>query len=348
MISVVGWDIGGVNTKATWLAFEHGEVTALRTASRLLEIWRGKERLSPLLQELATQLMPVPPQAMALTMTAELSDAFRSKREGVLFVLESMAAAFPDVPVHALSMAGDFVPLEKARTRPLDLAASNWLATGLFAARQFRNAILVDVGSTTTDIIPIQDSRVVGLGRTDLERLLAGELVYTGLLRTHLAAIVRSVPVRGHLCPVSSEYFAISGDVHLILGHIQPADYTCPTPDGRAETVEYARERLARLVCADMEMLSPAEVDEMAKAIYHQQVQQIEDAVQQVLSRLPGQEGLPLVATGTGAFLAAQVGHRLGLKAVDWAPHWGHEVSAVAPCLAVANLLAEQLEASVL
>jgi uncharacterized hydantoinase/oxoprolinase family protein len=86
----------------------------------------------------------------------------------------------------------------------------------------------------------------------------------------------------------------------------------------------------------------------MAKAIYHQQVRQIEDAVQQVLSRLPGQEGLPLVATGTGAFLAAQVGHRLGLKAVDWAAHWGHEVSEVAPCLAVANLLAEQLEASVL
>jgi probable H4MPT-linked C1 transfer pathway protein len=345
MINIIGWDIGGANTKAAWVAFERGQVSNVRTASRPYEIWRDKKQLSPLLRDMLAQVTSTPPQAMALTMTAELSDIFRSKREGVLFVLESVAAAFPGLPVYALCLTGEFIPLAEARTRPLDLAAANWLATALFVAEQYGDGLLVDIGSTTTDIIPIQNGRVACLGRTDLDRLLAGELVYTGLLRTHLAAIVHHVPMRGRSCPVSAEYFAISGDVHLILGHIQPADYTCPTPDGRPATVEYARERLARLVCADLEMLSTVEVDEMANAIYHQQVQQIQEAVQQVLSRLPLHRELPLVAMGGGAFLAVQVGQRLGLEVVDWAAHWGHEVSEVAPCLAAAHLLAEQLEA---
>jgi probable H4MPT-linked C1 transfer pathway protein len=345
MINIIGWDIGGANTKAAWVAFERGQVSTVRTASSPYEIWRDKEQLSPLLLDMLDQVTSVPPQAMALTMTAELSDVFRSKREGVLFVLESVAAAFPDLPVYALSLTGEFIPLAEAWTRPLDLAAANWLATALFVAKQYGDGLLVDVGSTTTDIIPIQNDRVACLGRTDLDRLLAGELVYTGLLRTHLAAIVHHVPVRGRSCPVSAEYFAISGDVHLILGHIDPAHYTCSTPDGRPATVEYARERLARLVCADLEMLSAAEVDEMANAIYHQQMRQIQEAVQQVLSRLPGHRALPLVAIGAGSFLAAQIGQQLGLKVLDLATHWGHEVSEVAPCLAVAHLLAERLEA---
>jgi len=348
MITIVGWDVGGANTKAAWLAYERGEAQALRTASRPYEIWRERERLLPLLQEVLAQATSELPQAMALTMTAELADVFRSKREGVLFVLDSIAAAFPDCPIYALSLAGEFVPLAEARTRPLDFAAANWLATALFLARQYPNCLLADVGSTTTDIIPLLNGRVAGLGRTDLDRLLSGELVYTGVLRTHLATIVHRVPVRGRLCPVSAEYFAISGDVHLILGHIQPADYTCPTPDGRPPTAEYARERLARLVCADLELLNPAEVEEMAYYIHHQQLRQIEEAMHQVLSRLAGRRDLSLVAMGSGAFLAAEAGRRLGLKVLNLAAQWGRQASEVAPCWAVAHLLAERLEAELI
>ena len=345
LITIVGWDVGGANTKAAWLAYERGEAHRVRVASHPYEIWRDRDRLPQVLQGALAEVALETPQAMALTMTAELSDVFRSKREGVLFVLESVAATFPGCPIYALSLAGELVPLEKARARPLDFAAANWLAAALFVARKYPDCLLVDVGSTTTDIIPILDGQVVSLGRTDLERLTAGELVYTGALRTHLAAIVHAVPVRGRFCRVSSEYFAISGDVHLILGHLRPDDYTCPTPDGRPPTAEYARERLARLVCADMEMLNPAEVDDMAHYIHHQQLRQIEEALQQVLSRLADRWELPLVAMGSGAFLAAEAGRCLGLTVLDLETRWGKEASVVAPCLAVAHLLAERLEA---
>lgn len=346
MTTIVGWDIGGVNVKAAWLAWEYGEAKTIQVASCPFEIWRAKDRLPEVLRTVMTQLSVELPHVMAVTMTAELSDVFVTKREGVLYVVDNVLATFPNRASYALDLSGKFVPLIEARTRPLDFAAANWLATALFAAKSHPNCLLIDVGSTTTDIIPIVDGQVMCQGRTDMDRLMSGELVYTGALRTHLAAIVQAVPVRGRTCPVSAEYFAISGDVHLILGHLRADDYVFPTPDGRPPTIESARQRLARLVCADAEMLSAAEIDEMARYIHHQQLGQISTAILQVRSRLADRSDLPVVAMGSGAFIAAEAGRRLGLTVSDWEAQWGREASAVAPCVAVAHLLAEQIEAA--
>lgn len=344
MITVVGWDVGGANVKAAWLAYEQGRALQTNTVSHPYEIWLDKARLPHVLQDVLQQATAASPLAMALTMTAELADIFTTRREGVQFVLDHFLHAFPGCPAYALSLRGQFVPLPAARERPLDFAAANWLATARFVARQHPNCLLVDTGSTTTDIIPIIDGQPAARGRTDLQRLIAGELVYTGVLRTHLAAIVREVPVDGHFCPVSSEYFAISGDVHLILGHLTPTAYTCPTPDGRPPTLASARRRLARLVCADTEMLDNAIIDEMARFIYRQQLQQIGRALRQVRARFQNRRTLPVVPLGSGAFLATAAARHVGMEIAAPAEPWDPGASAVAPSLAVAHLLAEQLE----
>jgi hypothetical protein len=339
MIRILGLDIGGANVKAAGLEYENGETRSLRAASIPFEIWREKERLPEILQAALKSVFPgEKPQAAAVTMTAELSDVFASKREGVGFVLDSLAASYPGIEPFILSLQGEFIPLDDARQRPLDFAASNWLATALLVGQTHPDCLLIDVGTTTTDIIPILGGRVAARGRTDLERLAAGELVYTGALRTNLAAIVQAVPVRGAPCRVSSEYFAISGDVHRILGGLPESEYSCPTPDGRDVSVESARGRLARLVCADREMLSDAEIDEMAHYIYDRQVEQIGDGLRQVLSRVPGGRSLSALAAGSGAFLALEAGRRLGLTVSDLGENWGAAGSAAAPSLAAARL----------
>lgn len=342
-MSVLGWDIGGANTKAACLHVERDGSAALRTASRPFEIWKATDRLTSLLQDLAAEVASDAPEAMALTMTAELSDAFRTKREGVLFVLDSVATAFPSCPVYGLGLRGGFMTLEQGREHPLDLAASNWLATALWLAEAGGDLLLVDIGSTTCDLIPVVDGRVAAVGRTDLDRLMAGELVYTGVLRTDLAAIVRRVPVRGRYCPVAAEYFAISGDVHLILGHLGPDAYTCPTPDGRPATVEFARERLARLVCADREQLAAAEMDAIAAFVHQEQLRQVEEAVVRVCSRF-GARWPPLMPLGGGGFLAREVAVRLALSVVEPPAGFSESSSEVAPCVAVAHLLRRHLE----
>jgi (4-(4-[2-(gamma-L-glutamylamino)ethyl]phenoxymethyl)furan-2-yl)methanamine synthase len=346
MVSIIGWDIGGANIKAAWVLQERGQAARVRVESRPFEIWREKDRLPDVLQEIYRSLtFGVPPHALAVTMTAELSDIFITKREGVQFVLECIQASFPDQSIHVLSLSGGFISMNEAHSRPLDFAATNWVATVQWIAPRFPNCLLIDVGSTTTDILPILDGKACVSGRTDPERLSSGELVFTGALRTNLAAIVPSVPIGGRVYRVASEYFAVSGDVHLILGHLNPQDYTCTTPDGQPPSVESARRRLARLVCADTEMLSPAEIDEIARYIYDQQIRQIREGLEQVLSSSPIHRKYPVVLLGMGAFLGSAAAESLGLEIAGLEDNWGRETLAVAPCLAAAHLLAEQLEA---
>ena len=317
-------DIGGANTKAAWFDGE-----SVRTLTRPFEVWRDREALAGVLREVGAG----PADAVAITMTAELSDAFRTKREGVAFVLDAAEEALGDRPLSVLTTAGELVTVEEARARPWDVAAANWVATALAVAGEHPDALLIDVGSTTTDVVPIAGGRVAATGYDDLERLLAGELVYTGVLRTNLAAIAPRVPVRGGWCPVASEYFAISGDVHLVLGELTNEAYDCPTPDGRPATAAFARERIARVVCSDVEQLDAGEVDAIAAFLRDEQMRQIEDAARRVGRALTPEA--PVVVAGSGAFLGREVASRLG-RAVAPAP-WGEELG---PAAALAALLA--------
>jgi probable H4MPT-linked C1 transfer pathway protein len=331
-VTTLAVDIGGANTKAAWC-----DGTTLRTVSRPFEVWRDRDALSTVLREVALG----PADAVAITMTAELSDAFRTKREGVAFVLGAAEDALGDRPLRVLTTTGELVSVETARTRSWDVAAANWVATALAVADAHSDALLIDVGSTTADVVPITAGRVAAIGHNDLERLVAGELVYTGVLRTNLAAIAPRVPVRGSWCPVASEYFAISADVHLVLGHLAPAAYDCPTPDGRPATVEFARERIARLVCADLDQLDAAEVDAIAAFLHAGQLRLIEDAARRVQGPLPPEA--PVVAVGSGAFLGREVAVRLGRAVADGLAPWGATGGEVGPAAALAALLAARL-----
>ncbi len=332
MPGVIGLDIGGVNTKAVW---RDGD--ALRTVLRYYDVVRDREALTAVVRDVMAELAGEPPELVALTMTAELSDEFRTKREGVGFVLDAVEVAVPG-RVLAFTTTGELVSLAEARARPLDVAAANWVASALAVAALHANALLLDVGSTTADVIPIAAGRVAAEGRTDLDRLLAGELVYTGALRTNLATIAPRVPIRERWCLVASEQFAISGDVHLILGHLAPEAYTCPTPDGRAASVECARERVARLVCADMEQLEPAEVETIAAYLHAEQVRQIEAAARRVST------DSAVVPLGVGAFLARAVAERLGRPVLELP--WSAAQRDAAPAAALADLAAAHLGAS--
>ena len=344
MISILGWDIGAANVKAAWLAWDRNCEEQVRAFSQPFEIWRDKNQLPRILRIVyGAVAQEIPPRAMAMTMTAELSDAFASKREGVLFVMDCVQACFPEVGIYCLNLSGKFVEISEARAHPLEFAAANWLASALWISRQLPNCLLLDVGSTTTDILPILDGQVYVSRRTDLGRLSSGELVYTGALRTNLAAIVQSLPVAGKMCRVASEYFAISGDVHLVLGTLNPQDYTCPTPDGQPPSVDSARRRIARIVCADDEMLSTAEIDELARHIYGRQVRQIQDGIHQVLSRLPQLRNQPVVVFGAGSFLGKAAAEGMGLEILDLKGDWDREKRSVAPCISAARLLAEHM-----
>ncbi|MGH7507012.1 MAG: hydantoinase/oxoprolinase family protein, partial [Longimicrobiales bacterium] len=222
---VAGWDIGGANVKAV-LVNGH-EAVPVRVITQPYALWREPHRLVEVLTEIGTKLGTA--GVMAVTMTAELADCFATKREGVRFVLDACARAFPAATTRVYGLDDRFHTLDEAARDPHRVAAANWLAAATWAARHHPDAILLDVGSTTTDIVPIVGGRACVQGRTDTDRLVSGELVYTGMLRTPVCALVRRVRLGDSWCRTAAEHFAIAADAHVWLRRIAPADYTCDT-----------------------------------------------------------------------------------------------------------------------
>src|SRR5574337_1176796 len=341
MIRVIGWDIGGANVKAARLLFTDGHAESGRAVRRYFELWNGRDRLRPLLQEIYSDLGSA--DAMVLTMTGELCDAFDERAEGISYIINTVREAAPAIPLYAIDLDGRLIRLDDSEADLLTLAPTNWIAEARVLASLHPNCLLMDIGSTTTDLIPILDGKVAAQGKRDIERLARGELIYTGALRTPVASIVSQIPVQGTICRIAAEYFAISADVYLILGKLKPEDYTCATPDGREKTKEGALGRLARVACEDSKNLTAGELHAMAAYIAEQQIQQITEGMLQVLSRIENGLRLPVVPVGIGAFLGETCATRLGLATCDPPVLTDSGSLPLSPCAAAAHLLGETL-----
>ena len=333
---ILGWDVGGANIKAARI--DEGSTEPM-VCERPLPLWREPQRLPWALCETAAVLGPA--ETMAVTMTAELADCFATKREGVASVLDAFKTAFPAVEPWVYGTDGAFRPGAVARRQPFRVAAANWMAGASVVARHFPDAFFIDIGSTTTDIIPIVGGRVAARGKTDPARLRSGELIYTGALRTPICAIVRTLPRRSGWCRVAAEHFAIAADAHVWRGSIDVADYTCDTPDGRGRSRLEAGSRLARMVCADLEMIRPQGLSDIADHVARSQIRQVASGIRQVMRRLGARSPRVAVVAGQGAFIARAAAVDTGLSTVDLAGTLGAAAARAVPAAAVAYLLAE-------
>jgi probable H4MPT-linked C1 transfer pathway protein len=331
MPATLGWDIGGVNTKVARVAV--GVVLTVRSLP--FELQRDPGALVEVLRRLAADTGADDTDVHAVTMTAELSQMFRTKSDGVRFVLDAVEAAFPGANIHVYTVSGRFISVADGARAPLLVSAANWAAAARVVAHSMPDGLLVDIGTTSTDIIPIVGGEVAARGWTDPDRLASGELVYTGAVRTPVEALARSVPFRDGEIGLSAEGFALSGDVHLWRGDLTSGDYSAPTPDGRPATRQFAGERLARAICADRDMVDESEVTAIADALAAAQVASIAEAITTVRRRHPSLR--TAMVTGLGAFIAERAARQAGLDVV--APALGDAAARCAPAAAVALLL---------
>ena len=319
---VLGWDIGGSNTKICRIV--DGVVTA--AVSRPFEVKDAPDQLTTLLRELAVEAAgDAAVDAHAVTMTAELSRNFVTKREGVAFVLDAVEAALGASRVRVFTVDGIFLTPADARHQPLGVAAANWMATASWLARTHRDAVLVDVGSTTTDIIPIVAGRVVAEGRTDPDRLASGELLYSGALRTPVEALTAEVCVQGRRYALAAEAFATTADVHTWRG------------DRASDDVDGAGHRLARALCADRELMDDSSLTALADALAQAQEARVAAAIARVAER--HRSIRRAIVAGAGAFIAARAARVAGLEVVDLSALYGSGASGCAPAAAAALLL---------
>jgi probable H4MPT-linked C1 transfer pathway protein len=330
-------DIGGANIKAA-----DGQGYA---ASYPFALWRQSATLAHELRMIISEAPPC--DRLAITMTGELADCFATKAEGVKHILTAVAAGSDNRHTRVYLSDGRLVTPQVAMTLPQLASASNWHALARFAGRFFERgvALLIDIGSTTTDLVPLVDGQVLARGTTDTTRLLADELLYTGVVRSPVCAVTQRVPYRGQDCPVAQELFATMLDVYIVLGQMEerPADHH--TADGKPATKAAARTRLGRMVAADSEEFNHRDAVALAEAVANAQLDNIVATVRRQLTRLP-QPPQAYILSGEGEFLA-----RMGLEDLpsvstvfSLSDRFGDAVSRAAPAHALAVLAAEALQ----
>jgi probable H4MPT-linked C1 transfer pathway protein len=322
--SVLGLDIGGANLKAA-----HTDGTA---RIQPFELWKHPHDLTDALRQMMEE-MPKS-DVLAVTMTGELCDCFASKREGVGFILDAVAQAAPHMLIRIWTTREEFVGMGEAKYRYLETASANWLALAAYVGRfeTSGSALLLDMGSTTTDIVPLIDGKPAPRGRTDPERLQCRELIYTGVRRTPICSLMG---VEG-----AAELFATTLDVYLLLGEVPENPLDLITADGRPATREAAHARMARMVCADQETFSIQEALALAQIVRNRQLTMLQGAFSRVADGLPAPPEA-VITSGAGEFLARKVlGNRRAISIED---KLGSEISQSACAYAVAVLVQESI-----
>jgi (4-(4-[2-(gamma-L-glutamylamino)ethyl]phenoxymethyl)furan-2-yl)methanamine synthase len=334
-MSWLALDIGGANLKAAdGLGF---------AAARPFAVWRDPERLSVELEALIAASPAC--DRIAVTMTAELADCYETKAAGVRAIVDAVKFAAKGRSLVIYLTDARLASADDARERPLLAAASNWHALAAFANRFVTSwpALLLDMGSTTTDIIPLNSSGPCAAGRTDPERLASGELVYMGVERTPVSAVVRSLPWCGGTYPVAAELFATTADAYLTLGLLAEDATHTDSADGRPRTRAAARARLARMLCADSDSFSDKDAELAAAGIRDAQLDVLEAGLRQVVERF-SQAPRQVIVSGHGEFLLRVLLERLpwSCEVLSLSKKLGPTVSRCAPAHALAVLAREK------
>ena len=333
-------DIGGAHLK--------GYHRDGRTLHERFEVWRRPHELADALQHCFTKLSPF--ERVAVTTTAELCDCFETRRDGVLAILDAaeraLEAVQPEAQLLVWTLEGQLVPPDVARRTPELVAAANWYALACNTARRFADglAVLIDMGSTTVDLIPLRDGSPCPRERTDSGRLVSGELVYTGFRRTPTFAVRSTVTYRDHSCPVVPELFATMEDAYVVLGQLAEDPEDRNTADGRERTCRRAIERLGRTVGADRESFDSQDATLMARELTAAQVELIVSGLRKIDSNL-GEAPHTAIVCGEGEGIVREAVDQVwpGIETASLSAEIGAQASSAACAYSLVELMALEL-----
>lgn len=320
--ALIGWDVGGAHLKACRVERPaHGMVRLVDAVQWPCALWQGLPQLDDALARARARWpdlgRPGGPRPVA-TMTGEMVDLFAGRAEGVVRLADHLGQALgPDLRLYAGPHEGPgrqpacWVAPQEAGAHWARIASANWAATAQWLARRAGDAVLVDVGSTTSDLVALRDGGLADPApRGDAERLARGELVYQGVVRTPLCALGAWVSVDGRRTGVMNEFFATSADVHRLLGGLRPAHDQQPAADQGGKDLVATCRRLARMVGRDADEAGVEVWRGLALQWRERQLDALDEALQRVAAAAGLPADAPLVAAGCGDFLVPLLADR--------------------------------------
>jgi probable H4MPT-linked C1 transfer pathway protein len=310
---IIGWDLGGAHLKAAHLD-ANGEV--LGVIQLPCPLWTGVNQLRRGVDAVLQQ-WSMPLERHAVTMTGELVDLFSTRTQGVRALVNVMEERLSPAAIELFAGLRGFLTPRASHNAEAVIASSNWLASASFVARHLPQALFVDIGSTTTDIVAVRDGEVLARGMNDHDRMRDSELVYTGVVRTPLMAVTQRVFFNGAWLPLMAEHFAVSADVYRLTGELPAHADQYPTADKGPGTCEGSARRVARMLGLDLEAATLDDWQRLARYFSDQQMQTLLTAIDVVLSRSELDSAAPLVGAGVGRFLVKRLAHRCGRGYID-------------------------------
>ena len=333
----IGWDIGGAHLKMAHVD-NTGKVIAAHQFPT--PIWRDLHILDDALAN-AKKYFPATLTTHAITTTAELSDIFRDRRSGLRALVTKTSTMLNNDNMQFYAGPAGWVDANNTDQYVNEIASANWHATASFIAESIKEGILIDIGSTTTDIIPFAAGQLLNRGYTDYERLACNELVYTGIVRTPVMAITSHALVNGRRQPVLAEQFATMADVYRLTGELQEQDDMMLTADGAGKCQLDSARRLARMFAIDISEQANTDMwNKVAHFIAETQLEKISRAFDQVRSNMPAKDKPVVIGAGAGRFLVKKLTQNTGDTYMDFAeildasaeikPHAARSAAAVA------------------
>jgi (4-(4-[2-(gamma-L-glutamylamino)ethyl]phenoxymethyl)furan-2-yl)methanamine synthase len=302
-LPIIGWDIGGAHLKAVLLSGEGEIVQVLQLPCPL---WKGLNYLEAAISDALRAFKIKPSDTLhAVTMTGELVDLFANRHEGVMAISTVVAKLLGKETLFYAANVG-FVTLEGVSANIAHIASTNWHASASALAMHVQDALLIDIGSTTTDIIPIEKGVVALRILSDAARLQNDTLVYTGVVRTPIMALAQKLPFEGVEVSVMAEHFATMADVYRLTGELNAVSDKVETADGKGKTALESARRLARMVGRDVETRSMETWKAFANTCKTMQMKQIKTAVLKQLKPT-----MTIIGAGAGSFLVKQIAHEL-------------------------------------
>jgi len=347
MHKIIGWDIGGAHVKAVLLD-ENENVMHVQQMSCLL--WLGLDQLGTVMLAMM-KAMNIELQQVhhAVTMTGELVDLFTNRHEGVTaiaqFVSKLLGSQLPEhavvfYSINSKTNAPHYVTINQVPGQTKMIASANWHASASLIAKILPSALLVDIGSTTTDIIAIDHGQVISQAFTDAERMQQDILVYTGVVRTPVMAVAQKLPFESRKTNVAAEYFATMADVYRLTGELSEAVDLVETADGAPKTMLASARRLARMVGHDVEDKSLECWQQLAQACRVKQCDQIQSAISKQLTNK-----MTILGAGAGHFLVKAMAKSLQQPYASLSsilPHQHEDIGICLPAYAVAVLAAKK------
>jgi len=343
MQSIIGWDIGGAHLKGA--RCEDGRI--VKVAQIASPLWQGLDELHRAFAE-AKVLLGDADHHVA-TMTGELADAFASREAGVSGLANIAAQDLQTQAIRFYAGANGFVTLADVAVHFTDIASANWHASASLIGLTHHNALFIDMGSTTTDLVPIIDGKVKTIGATDASRLAHGELVYAGVVRSFLMSSgARFVPFDGRWVPLMNEWFASTSDIYRVLGELPEEADLMLTADNAPKTVEASAIRIARMLGYDGPEYGLDVWRRLAAYFAEVQLRDLTDGCHLILSRGEISAEAPIIGAGAGRFVVTRLAQRLQRTYIDYADLIPTSVEVkdkapdCAPACAVALLAASQ------